>query len=344
MNLLAQSKRINLTILRVVYFQRKPYDFHKSIEFIFDDVRQRLAGKINPVKKVVSWYSKGILDRVKIIQEAKHSQGDINHITGDIHFAAIGLDKNKTILTVHDCGMLAASSGIKHALLKYFWFTLPLKKVALVTVVSEATKAEFLKYVSYPENRIKVIPVAVAESFTFKPKPFNKQTPVILQIGTKPNKNLPRLIQALKDVSCHLQIIGVVPDDVKEKLEQYNISWSAVADLTEAEMVSHYNACDMVSFVSTYEGFGMPIAEANAVGRPIITSNILSMPQVAANAACLVDPYDVGQIRAGIEKIINDDQYREQLVQNGLQNCTRFNADYIANMYFELYQQLGKAS
>lgn len=328
------------TKLRVVFFQRKPYDFHKSIEFIFDDVRQRLSGRINPVKKVVSWYSKGILDRIKIIQEAKRYQGDINHITGDIHFAAIGLKKNRTILTVHDCGMLAASSGIKHALLKYFWFTLPLKKVALVTVVSEATKAEFLKYVNYPENRIKVIPVAVSEAFAFQPKPFNKEKPVILQIGTKPNKNLHRLIEALKGLSCHLQIVGIVPDDIKEKLELYGISWRAAADLTDAEIVAQYNACDLVSFVSTYEGFGMPIAEANAAGRPIITSNILSMPQVAADAACLVDPYDVSEIRAGVEKIINDDQYRDQLVRNGLQNCKRFNADHIANMYFALYQQL----
>jgi glycosyltransferase involved in cell wall biosynthesis len=223
--------------LQVVFFQRKPFDFHKSIEFIFDDVRHRLNGKINPVKKVFSWYSKGVVDRIKIIFEAKRNQGDVNHITGDIHFAAILLNKNKTILTVHDCGMLSASKGIKHALLKYFWFTLPLKKVAMVTVVSEATKAELLKYVTYNEAQIKVIPVAVSESFTCHPKAFNKQKPVILQVGTKPNKNLDRLVEAIKGIPCHLQIIGIVPEEIKTKLAHYNISWSSKADLTDAEML-----------------------------------------------------------------------------------------------------------
>ena len=279
---------------------------------------------------------------VLFLLEANKNHGDVNHITGDIHFAAILLNKNKTILTVHDCGMLSASKGIKHALLKYFWFTLPLKKVAIVTVVSEATKAELLKYVKYNEAQIKVIPVAVSEGFTFQPKVFNKQKPVILQVGTKPNKNLNRLVEALKGVSCDLQIIGVVPDDIKEKLAQYNISWSSKADLTDAEIVMEYKNCDLLSFVSTYEGFGMPVIEANATGRPVITSNILSMPQVAGNAACLVDPYDINQIRSGIEKIINDDNYREQLIQSGLANCRRFNADHIAQMYFDIYNQIAQ--
>jgi glycosyltransferase involved in cell wall biosynthesis len=78
------------------------------------------------------------------------------------------------------------------------------------------------------------------------------------------------------------------------------------------------------------------------MGRPVITSNILSMPQVAADAACLVDPYNINQIRSGIDKIINDDAYREQLITNGLVNCRRFNAEHIAQMYFDLYNQVAQ--
>jgi glycosyltransferase involved in cell wall biosynthesis len=330
--------------VRVVFFQRKPYDFHKSLEFIFDDVRQRLKGQIIPEKKVVSYYSKGLLSRIKIIFEAKQNQGDINHVTGDIHFSAILLKKQKTILTVLDCGMLSSSKGIKHALLKYFWFTLPLKKVSFVTVISEATKDELLKYVRFKKELIKVIPVAVSEVFTYHPKPFNKEKPVILQVGTKFNKNLLRLIEALKGVSCHLNIVGEVTSDIKEKLEICGVSYSSMENLTDVEIVEQYVKCDMLSFVSTYEGFGMPIIEANATGRPVITSNILSMPEVAGNAACLVDPYNVDDIRAGIQKIIHNESYREQLIRNGLKNCQRYNAGHIANMYLELYQQVAENS
>ncbi len=70
--------------------------------------------------------------------------------------------------------------------------------------------------------------------------------------------------------------------------------------LTIDEVVDQYHKCDLVSFVSTYEGFGMPIVEANAIGRPVFTATVASMPEVAADAACLVDPFDVQAIRNGV--------------------------------------------
>lgn len=326
--------------IRVVFFQRKPFPFHKSVEFIFDDVRRRLPVHIRSIKFVFNHYSKGIWPRIKIILEANKNQGDINHITGDIHFAAIGLKKSRTLLTVLDCGMLSGSWGIKHVLLKYFWFTLPLKYCGLVTVISAATKNELLKYVNYPKKKIHIIPVAVSPAYRYVPKTFNRDRPVILQIGTKFNKNIGRLIEAIKDIPCRLQIVGRLEEHIKEKLEVCQIDYLNFYDLSEQELVEKYVQCDLLSFVSTYEGFGMPIVEANAVGRPVITSNLLSMPEVAGNAACLVDPYDVEAIKAGIVRIISDPVYREQLVENGLQNCKRFDPDVIAGMYVDLYEKI----
>ena len=123
---------------KVVFFQRKPYSFNKSVEYIFKDVRNKMPCYISPILKEFSYYSKGILSRIAIVWEAYKNQGDVNHVTGDIHFAAIGLKKNKTILTVLDCIMLENSTGIRNKLLKFFWFTLPLKRCRFVTVISEA--------------------------------------------------------------------------------------------------------------------------------------------------------------------------------------------------------------
>lgn len=329
--------------IKVVFFQRKPLPIHKSVEFIFADVRSRMPDYIQCITKVFRFYSKGILQRLYIIWEAYRNQKDVNHVTGDIHFAAIMLKRNNTLLTVLDCRMLSDSTGIKHRLLKYFWFTLPLKQCALVTVISQATRDELLKFTRYPARQVHVIPVAISPGFVHMPRPFRRR-PVILQVGTTVNKNLERLIKALEGIDCTLHLIGALTADVVALLAAGKINYNNYIDISHAELVEKYLECDMVSFVSTYEGFGMPIVEANAVGRPVITSNILSMPEVAANAACLVDPFNVQDIRAGIVKIISDEAYRNQLVENGLENCRRFDPRIIAGMYLDLYVQLAGSS
>jgi glycosyltransferase involved in cell wall biosynthesis len=97
---------------------------------------------------------------------------------------------------------------------------------------------------------------------------------------------------------------------------------------------------DIIALASSYEGFGMPILEGQAVGRPVITSNILSMPEVAGNAACLVDPYDPSSIRQGILKIIQDAAYRDELVRKGFANVKRFDPQVIALQYLDLYKKV----
>ena len=325
---------------KVVFFQRKPYSFHKSVEYIFSDVRRRMPPGITCITKVVSHYSKGVLPRMQIAWEAYKNQGDVNHITGDIHFASLLLKKSRTMLTVLDCGVLSDSKGLRHVMLKYFWFTLPLKSCALVTVISEATAAELRRYTSYPSNRIFVIPVAISAAYKYVPREFNKTKPEILLVGTMPNKNIHRLLDAVKGISCRLNIIGRLGDDILQKLKENGIEYRNGFDLSEEQLVAQYQQCDMLSFVSTYEGFGMPIVEANATGRPVITSNILSMPEVAGNAALMIDPFDVRDIRNGVLKIIEDDTYRNQLVQNGLENCKRFDSELIAGMYLGLYKDI----
>ena len=82
------------------------------------------------------------------------------------------------------------------------------------------------------------------------------------------------------------------------------MSYKVYCNLSNEEIKKKYEDCDILTLVSTYEGFGMPIIEANRVGRPVITSNILSMPEVAGEAACLVNPFDIENIN--FLRIIND--------------------------------------
>jgi glycosyltransferase involved in cell wall biosynthesis len=106
--------------------------------------------------------------------------------------------------------------------------------------------------------------------------------------------------------------------------------------------VSLYQDADIVSFPSTYEGFGMPILEAQAVGRVVVTSRVLSMPEVAGEGACFVDPFDPSSIRRGLEQVIGDGDYRQKLIQKGFKNVERFDAERIANQYREVYVKVAQ--
>lgn len=93
-------------------------------------------------------------------------------------------------------------------------------------------------------------------------------------------------------------------------------------------------------FPSTYEGFGLPIIEAQATGRPVLTSKLEPMSSVAGDAACLVDPYSVESIRAGVKKIIENESYRNELIEKGFKNVERFQLKNVTKQYIDLYQEL----
>jgi len=325
--------------LQVTFFQRKPREVgNYSLEFIFDDVRKRLAGKMKAITVYSRYESKGLFPRLYSCIEAFTKQGKINHVTGDINYVGILLKKTRTIHTILDCIHLSSSAGIKHKILKFFWLTLPLKRAAFVTAISESTKKEILKYVNYPADRIKVIYVAISQRFQRADKLFNQEKPRILQVGTAPNKNIPRLIEAIKGLNCTLVIVGRHIPEYENLLKQFQIDYEYKWGLSDDEILNEYNNADILSLASVYEGFGMPILEAQAIGRPVITTNLFSMAEVAGNAACIVDPYDIVSIRAGLDKIINDNAYREDLISKGFENIKRFDPDTIAQQYYALYQ------
>ena len=84
----------------------------------------------------------------------------------------------------------------------------------------------------------------------------------------------------------------------------------------------------------------MPIIEANAVGRPILTSNIEPLTEVGGNSAYYVDPYDINAIRNGFISLMADKTLRIDLIERGLKNAKRFNAKTIAEQYSDLYKRL----
>ena len=328
--------------IRVAFFHRKPRALGNfSIETYFQQIREHLPQPFQPVYVEMPYESNGHWRRLANAMYCFFKQEDINHITGDIHYVAAFLKKKKTVLTIHDCGSLHDTAGLKRKIMRYFWFSMPTAKSTIVTANSQATKTDIMAQTQCRSDKIAVVYICVGQQFQAQPKVFNAENPRILQLGTAPNKNLEQLIPALKDIPCTLVIVGKVNDSIKDLIQENNIQAECIERrLSDDEMLEQYHQCDILSLVSTLEGFGMPIVEANAVGRPVITSNTTSMPEIAGDAAVLVDPFDISSIREGFFSIIQNPQLREKLVQNGLQNHLRFQPKQLAAQYAALYSQL----
>jgi len=284
--------------------------------------------------------SNGILPRIRGIIEARRQAADINHVTGDVHYLVLGLPGRRTILTIHDCGLMRHPNPLARRILKWFWLDLPVRHCRYVTAVSEATRQDIIHHTGCTPDKIHVIPTIITDSFRRSDRPFNVQYPRILHIGLAPNKNLERHITALGGIDCKLHIIGKLEPEHLRLLEAHRIDYSSEYNINQDGMQRAYEESDLLLFASTLEGFGMPILEAQTVGRPVITSNISSMPEVAGDAACLVDPYSVESIRAGVMSVTGDAAYRESIVSKGFENCRRFSAPQVARQYEALYLSL----
>ncbi|MEN8251571.1 MAG: glycosyltransferase family 1 protein [Bacteroidota bacterium] len=326
--------------MNVTLYQRRPQKDNYSIERLFDDIRKSFLSGVHCRVAVSKFPSRGFFRRLYNIIEAVFHQGDVNHVTGDIHFITYFLCKKKTILTIHDCVMLERLHGFRRFILWLLWYWLPEKRCKIITVVSHSTKNQILDYLNCNESKVKVIHNNVSEDFFYKKKAFNSIRPRILQIGTGENKNINRVIQAISGMDCCFVVIGTLNKYQQDALSKYSVEYENYSDISRQDILEQYHLCDMVIFASTYEGFGLPIVEANAVGRPVITSNCWSMPEVAGNAACLVDPYNVEEIRDAVLRIIDDWSYRANLIRLGLENVKRFRVGHIAEQYAELYREV----
>ena len=323
--------------MRVALVYRSYRKGGHSIEELFSVIGAELAKSQEVIIYQVGSRWKLFLDSWRLWK----LNADVYHITGDVHYFAVFLPWRRVVLTVHDINHYHDDLvGIRKFIFKWLWLILPLRTARVVTAISEDTRRDLSAHLKISADRIDVVRNCVAPRFDFRAKPFNERNPTILQIGTRPHKNVPRLVEALQGMTCKLVIVGEIDARLYEKLIECQVNYENFTNLRNDQLLEKYYQADLVAFVSLAEGFGLPIIEANAVGRPVLTSNISPMSDVAADAACLVYPRDVADIRNGIRKIITDAGYRDRLVSNGRRNATRFRADAVTNEYLDIYRRI----
>jgi glycosyltransferase involved in cell wall biosynthesis len=282
-----------------------------------------------------------LLKNILFIRKHSTKKG-VNHISGDIHYGILGLLGRKSVLTIHDdYAIRQAKRGYLDKIYKWiFWIYLPIKfaKAPICTTPSTLRNIKNL----YNSSKLRVITHhVVPKGLVDVHKPFNKGCPRLLQIGTANNKNLETTIKVVKDIKCKLIILKPLKLEQTQLLNEAHVDYENRYNLPYDEVIKEYQQCDVVLFPSLFEGLGVPIFEGQAAGKPVITTNKEPMNWTAGGGAVLLnDPLDVEEYRNKLMRIINDDDYRNDIVVKGKENVKRFSLDNAVAKYMELYKSL----
>jgi asparagine synthase (glutamine-hydrolysing) len=323
--------------LRVAMIFRERRKGAYSIEGIFDGIARELSKRADVVRYELGSRWRVLWDAYRL----RRLRADVYHVTGDVHYMIALLPRDKTLLTVHDIyHYLAQLRGLRRWLYKWIWLIVPMRLARKVTTISDETSRTIRTHLPIRDRDLTVVPDCVSPSFRADPRPFDAREPVVLQVGTRPNKNVANVVKALRGLPCRLSVIGAMDVATRAELEAAGVSYETGEHLSEDEMVRRYRSADIVCFASLYEGFGMPVLEAQATGRPLITSDIEPMKSIAGGGACLVDPRSPESIRGAVRRILDDDAFRSGLVDRGFVNVSRYSQEHVTRQYYEIYRDM----
>ncbi len=327
-----------LAVLQVV---RHPHATGShSIEGLFETVRDYLPPDVRVEVARPPRLSSGLRNRLVNLRWMRSARWPVTHITGDVTYLAATLPRRGSIVTIHDTGW-AARSRLGRAAFDLIWLRVPVARAERVTVISPAVRDAVVEATGCAPERLDVIPNGVHPAFVPAPEaPPPGGRPVVLQVGTTGNKNLARVAAALDGVDCELHVIGALDAAQRAALARHRVRYRVSVDVTRAEVVRAYQEAAVLTFVSTFEGFGLPILEAQAVGCPVVTSALAPMRDVAGGGACLVDPLDVDAIRSAVRRVLDDGAYRSALRARGAANAAAYSAATVAARYAALYREV----
>lgn len=261
------------------------------------------------------------------------------------------------VITLHDVSFILD----RKFNLKNLYFRLLLKsakKAKTIIAISEFSKKEIIDFYKHKELPVSIvyegIPYLPSVEKIYDNKVLEKfkiKKPYLFYIGlVVPRKNIPNLLKAFKNFSEKYKEYSLIlsgrivkelinPENlIKElNLDEKVILTGIISD--EEKVVLMKNASAFV-FISTYEGFGLPILEAQSLGVPVLTSNVTALPEIGGEGALYVDPYNIEEIAKGMEEIIMNEDLRKKCIQKGYENLKRFSWEKAAEETLKILRKV----
>jgi len=306
------------------------------------------------------WKSlKFIWRSIQISKLAKEIKLDVYH--GLSHELPVGIEKTgvKLIVTMHDLIYLRYPEYYAKIDRKIYdqKFRYACKKADRIHAISEQTKRDLISYFAVPEEKITVIYQSINPIFYKRAEKIQKeqlrkkyQLPkkFLLSVGTvEPRKNLLGLLEGMIWSKTYVPIVVIGKlTDYHHKVQKFieadlnRLQVYFLPRIQDEELAVLYQMAEILAYPSMFEGFGLPVAEAQASGCPVITSNISSLPEAGGDAALYVNPEKHEEIGKALKTLLSDQVLRKSLIEKGKVNAKRFTPENFAIQIKELYNSV----
>ncbi len=296
--------------------------------------------------------------RLRLLPPVEHWLGDVALFHATDFVLPPTRPNTRTILTVHDLSFIRAPETASPRLKAYLERVVPraVQRADHVLADSQATKDDLVAFYHTPADKISVLysgvearfaPVDAEAQAAVRAKYDIGAVPYVLSVGTvQPRKNYARLIDAMHALpDQHLVIAGGKgwlegPIYAAAQAPGLRGRVHFIGFVDDADLPALYCAAETFAFPSLYEGFGLPILEAMACGVPVVVSNTSSLPEVAGDAALLIDPTDTVALARALRRVRHDNGLRAALRSGGFAQARRFDWYISARRLKGIYRQM----